>query len=50
MENGQLHKLEIKDGVLYLDGATIKGLVGYELKKSSVEDPTELFLKVLVED
>lgn len=47
--DGFLHVFELKDGVLYLDGRRIKGLLSYELKKSSALDLTELTLKLDVD-
>lgn len=41
---GFLYKFAIVDGVLTLDGREIKGMRGFEVRRSSASDLTELTL------
>ncbi|MFW5436363.1 hypothetical protein [Paenibacillus apiarius] len=50
MDVNHLHKIELKDGVLILDGLELKGVTNFDIRKSSATQPTELYLKLIVED
>lgn len=45
-----LHELKIEKNILTLDGFEIKGLISYKVEKNSADEPTELFIKVAVQD
>ena len=43
-----MHKLEVKDGKVYLDGKHIECVKEYEIKSSAKENYAELSLKLRV--
>lgn len=49
-KNKNTHKLTIKNDEVMLDDFKLKGLVKYELKRSSVNSPTELLIALEVKD
>lgn len=46
--NNSLHVLKIQEGKIELDGFSLKGVTGYEIKTSSDKPTAELVFKITV--
>lgn len=44
------HKIKLDNGEIYLDDFKVRGVLGYEIKKSSAIESTELTLRIRVEE
>ena len=48
--DNKLHDLKLEKGQITLDNFYFKGLIGYSIDKNSAASPTELSIKLLVND